>query len=231
MNDVNFSQVMERMGRRRLQNGNFAITLFNVRCFLLTCLHGPDRNWCAIAGQVSYAMCLWRRLFPWPQGCLGYMAKQSTWLLLYPYPLLVCCFFFFLEFQGKTQQNDFYNGTKATPWTHSTGCCEGLICAIIWAWYWDKPSLLAILDATVTINLQEWLKACLAPSWLLEIIEIEKNWILSPCEHIDLQGKCKLYIHLQSLMMFENLILSSPSIFYWLSKTGNLVSLSWQTHS
>ena len=40
--------------------------------------------------------------------------SQSTWLLLYPYRLLVWCFFLFFGISGKTQQNDLYNGTKAT---------------------------------------------------------------------------------------------------------------------
>lgn len=45
--NVNFFQVMERLGRRRLENGNFAKLLnsifeiiFDSGCFLLTCLHG-----------------------------------------------------------------------------------------------------------------------------------------------------------------------------------------------
>ncbi len=115
---------MERMGRRRLQNGNFAITLFNVRCFLLTCLHGPDCNWCAIAGQASYGMCLWRRLFHWPQGCLGYMAKPVN--LAVAVSLSTSCLVFFFVFWNfrKDPTKWFIQWYKSNPWTHSTGCCE-----------------------------------------------------------------------------------------------------------
>ena len=148
MNDVNFSQVMERMGRRRLQNGNFAITLFNVRCFLLTCLHGPDCNWCAIAGQASYGMCLWRRLFHWPQGCLGYMAKPVNLAVAVSLSTSCLVFFFcFLEFQERPNKM-IYTMVQKQPLNSFYWVLWSLICAIIWAWFWGKPSLLAILDAT-----------------------------------------------------------------------------------
>lgn len=139
--NVNFAQVIERLGRRRLQNGNFAWQYIWLWMFLVDMpaigfrsfhLHHPDRNWCANAGQASYAMCLWRRRFPWPQGCLGSMANQPTWLLLYPYPLLVWWLFGIL---GNTQES-FLNISlmmvQNNSRTYSTVCCEGLTCALIW---------------------------------------------------------------------------------------------------
>lgn len=70
---------------------------------------------------------------------------------------------------------------------------------------------LACLLVAVSINTSGIIDTIL-PSQLaiLESLEIERSSILSPHEHLDLQGKCKLYIHLQSLIVIYDVWTTHP---------------------